>query len=95
MQDTKDKNRINYVNALFLQIGDNDVVMRLGIALDPNHPEKMEGEQAMIMTPKTAKLLMTYLQNGLLELEKKIGPINIGDINIQPILLQEVKPKKS
>ncbi len=67
--------RFVYANAVSVQAGDNDCLLRFGLAVDPANPGNMTEQVVVILTPRTAKLLQHALATTLAALESQIGPI--------------------
>ena len=71
------KTRFVYANSMAIQAGDNDVLLRFGMATDPTNPTVMEEQVVVVITPRTAKLLVHALSTSLTAIEKQFGEIKL------------------
>jgi hypothetical protein len=68
------------------RIGDNDTAMTFLIETDDETGTIVHEDQVqVIVTPKTLKLLHMVLTHGISELERLIGPIDLGAEKISEI----------
>ena len=68
--------RYVFANAFALRLGDNDVTLTLGMH-EGGDPEDMLEEVAVVMTPRTLKVILNNLDNALKALESEIGEISV------------------
>ncbi len=68
--------RYVYTNAYGVRLSDNDVTIRFGIH-DGGDPEDMLQEVAIIMTPRTLKIMLNGLNNALKGIEAELGEIPV------------------
>ncbi len=68
--------RYVFVNAFAVRLGDNDVTLTLGMN-ESGPPEDMLEEVAVVMTPRTLKVMLNNLDNALKALESQIGEIPV------------------
>jgi len=66
--------RYVFANAFRVRIADNDITLTLGMH-EGGDPENMFEEVAVVMTPKTLKIILNNLRLGLEALESQIGEI--------------------
>ena len=77
MGKTRSKDfRYVFVNAFGLRLGDNDLTLTLGMN-DGVDPEDMLEEVAVVMTPRTLKIILNNLGNALKAFESHIGEIPV------------------
>lgn len=62
-----------FANAFTLRISDNDCSLRFMISEDPNRIEIAEWQSAVMMTPRSLKVLAGILLDAILELEHVTG----------------------
>lgn len=86
-----DNNRYNYANGFVLRVGDNDVLLGLGVNEDPTKPNELIEVTRVAMSPKTAKMLMISLQNGLTALEEAFGAIQIPEDKMAALAVKPIK----
>lgn len=67
--------RYEYANAFAIQVGDNDVIIRFGINEVPGKSAEFVDQIGIILTPRSAKVLIHALGNAIEALEGEIGPI--------------------
>ena len=68
--------RYVFVNAFGMRLGDNDVTLTFGMH-EGGDPKDMLEEVAVIMTPRTLKIILNNLGNALKAFESKIGEIPV------------------
>ena len=68
--------RYVFVNAFGVRLGDNDVTLTLGMT-EGGDPEDMLEEVAVVMTPRTLKIILNNLGNAFKALESQIGEIPV------------------
>jgi len=66
--------RYVFVNAFGVRLGDNDVTLTLGMH-EGGDPKDMLEEVAVVMTPRTLKIILNNLGNALKALESHAGEI--------------------
>ena len=76
-----DKNRSKdfryvFINAFGVRLGDNDVTLTLGMH-EGGDPQDMLEEVAVVMTPRTLKIILNNLGNVLKALESQVGEIPV------------------
>ena len=64
--------RYVYTNAFSVRLGDNDITLLFGMH-EGGDPQDMLEEVAVVMTPRTLKILLNNLGNALQALESKVG----------------------
>lgn len=70
--------RTVYVNAFRMRFKDNDVTLSLAAEVDdPEGNEIIQDEVRVIMTPRTAKVLLLSLSNIIAKFEETLGPIQL------------------
>ena len=68
--------RYVYANAFSVRLGDNDITLTLGMH-DGGDPEDMLEEVAVVMTPRTLKIMLGNLGNALEAMESRTGEIPV------------------
>ncbi len=68
--------RYVFVNAFGVRLGENDVTLTLGMH-EGGDPQDMLEEVAVVMTPRTLKIILNNLDNALKALESEIGEIAV------------------
>ena len=68
--------RYVYANSFGVRLGDNDLTLTFGMH-EGGEPEDMMEEVALVMTPRTLKIMLNNLNNALQALESKIGEIPV------------------
>lgn len=68
--------RYVFVNAFGVRLGDNDITLTLGMH-EGGDPEEMLEEVAVVMTPRTLKIILNSVGNALNALESQIGEISV------------------
>ncbi len=68
--------RYVFVNAFGVRLGDNDVTLTLGMH-EGGDPQDMLEEVAVVMTPRTLKIILNNLNNALKAFESHIGEIPV------------------
>ncbi len=68
--------RYVFINAFGVRVGDNDVTLTLGMH-EGGDPQDMLEEVAVVMTPRTLKIILNNLDNALKALESEIGEIPV------------------
>ena len=68
--------RYVFVNGFSVRVGDNDITLTLGFH-EGGDPEDMLEEVAVVMTPKTLKIILNNLDNALKALESRFGEIPV------------------
>lgn len=68
--------RYVFINAFGLRLGDNDVTLTLGMH-EGGDPEDMLEEVAVVMTPRTLKIIVNNLDNALKAFESQLGEIQV------------------
>ena len=68
--------RYVFVNAFGVRLGDNDVTLTLGMH-EGGDPQDMLEEVAVVMTPRTLKIILNNLDNALKALESQVGEIPV------------------
>ena len=68
--------RYVFVNAFGMRISDNDVTLTLGMH-EGGDPKDMLEEVAVVMTPKTLKIIINNVQNVITQFESDVGEILI------------------
>lgn len=68
--------RYVFINAFGVRIADNDLTLTLGMH-EGGDPEDMLEEVAVVMTPRTLKIMLNNLDNALKALESHIGEIPV------------------
>ena len=68
--------RYVYANAFALRLGDNDVTLILGMSEGGASEEILE-EVAVVMTPRTLKIILNNLGNALKSFESHVGEIPV------------------
>ena len=68
--------RYVFVNAFGVRLGDNDVTLTLGMH-EGGDPEDMLEEVAVVMTPRTLKVIVNNLVNALKAFESHLGEIPV------------------
>jgi hypothetical protein len=84
--------RVIYGNSVNIQFGDNDVRIGIGLDQNPNMPGQSTLEEAaIILTPRTAKLLAHALGTIIANFEAANGPISIPQAKIENVAEQIAK----
>ena len=68
--------RYVFINAFGARVGDNDLTLTLGMH-EGGDPKDMLEEVAVVMTPRTLKIMLNNLDNALKALESHIGEIPV------------------
>ncbi len=68
--------RYVFVNAFGVRLGENDVTLTLGMH-EGGDPQDMLEEVALVMTPRTLKIILNNLNNALKEMESHLGEIPV------------------
>ncbi len=78
MRENQSKDfRYVYANAFSVRLGDNDVTLVVGM-LEAGEPSKdILEEVAIVMTPRTLKIMLNNLDNALKAFESKVGEIPV------------------
>ena len=66
-----------FANSFGVRLGDNDLTLTLGMT-EGGNPEDMLEEVAIVMTPKTLKIMLNNLDNALKALESQTGEILVA-----------------
>ena len=92
--------RTVFANGLRFRIGDNDAGMTFLIETDDETGNIVHEDQVqVVMTPRSLKVLQVVISHGLIELERLIGPIDLGaekNTELEKILAASVlvRPEK-
>ncbi len=86
--------RYVFINAFRVRVGDNDVTLTLGLH-EGGDPEDMLEEVAVVMTPKTLKIILNNVDNALKALESHIGEIPIPSENLPSSFDEMMKSGKA
>ena len=68
--------RYVFVNAFAVRLGDNDITLTLGMH-EGGDPQDMMEEVAVVMTPKTLKIIVNNIGNVIEQFETDVGEIPI------------------
>ena len=68
--------RYVFINAFGARVGDNDLTLTLGLH-EGGDPKDMLEEVAIVMTPKTLKIILNNLGNALKGFESQFGEIPV------------------
>ena len=68
--------RYVFINAYGLRFSDNDVTLTLGMH-EGGDPKDMMEEVAVVMTPRTLKIIMNNIQNVITRFESDVGEIPV------------------
>ncbi len=68
--------RYVFINAFGVRLGDNDVTLTLGM-YEGGDPQDMLEEVAVVMTPRTLKIILNNLGNALKAMESHLGEISV------------------
>ena len=77
--------RYVFINAFGLRFSDNDVTLALGLH-EGGDPKDMLEEVAVVMTPRTMKIIVNNLSNVIDQFEIDVGEIVTPPGKIQPSL---------
>jgi hypothetical protein len=69
--------RYVFINAFALRFSDNDVTLTLGMH-EGGDPKDMMEEVAVVMTPKTLKMIVNNVQNVIAQFESEVGEIPVA-----------------
>ncbi len=86
--------RYVFVNAIGVRLSDNDVTLTLGMH-DGGDPKDMLEEVAIVMTPKTLKIMLNDLGNVLNALESQIGEIPVPPAKLPSSLDEMIETGKA
>ena len=79
-----------FVNAFKLRFSENDLTLTLGIH-EGGDPKDMLQEVAVVMTPRTLKIMIGNTQNVLDQFEAEVGEIQVAPGKIASSLDEMVK----
>ena len=82
--------RFVFINAFGARVGDNDLTLTLGMH-EGGDPKDMLEEVAIVMTPKTLKIMLNDLGNVLNALESQIGEIPVPPAKLPSSLDEMIK----
>ena len=68
--------RYVFANTFAVRLGDNDLTITFGMA-EGKDPEDMLEEVAVVMTPRTLKIILNNLGNAFEAFESQIGEISV------------------
>jgi hypothetical protein len=78
--------RTVFANGVRFRVGDNDAAMTFLIETDDETGTVVHEDQVqVIVTPKTLKVLHMVMTHGISELERLMGPIDLGAEKISEI----------
>ena len=82
--------RYVFINAYGLRFSDNDVTLTLGM-LEGGDPKDMMEEVAVVMTPRTLKIIMNNIQNVIAQFESDVGEIPVPPSKIPSSLAEMIE----
>ena len=82
--------RYIFANAFALRFSDNDVTLTLGMH-EGGDPEDMLEEVAVVMTPRTMKIIVNNISNVIEQFETDVGEILIPSAKLPPSLDEMIK----
>ena len=79
-----------FANAFGMRLGDNDVTLTFGLN-EGSDPKDMLEEVAVVMTPRTLKIMLNHMGNALKALEAKVGEIPTPPGKLHPSFDEMIK----